>query len=141
MDNNNPREDEKRRREAAQATTADVEPGGREVERRSIKQMVSVRLEAQLLKELRLLATERGLSISDLLREAALGLVEQSRPVSVHVSLWSTGAPQVVLGEIMAGRLATSGVAMVNDTDQPPVSSGTENVSIVSLGRLPNRAA
>jgi hypothetical protein len=133
---NNPREDEKRRREAAQAATASVEPGGREVERRSIKQMVSVRLEAQLLKELRLLAAERGLSISDLLREAALELVERSRPVSVRVSLWSTGMPQVVHGEIITGRPATGGATMAADTDQPPVSAGTGNVSIASLGRI-----
>jgi len=127
---NDPREDEKRRREAAQASIAKVEPGGREVARRSIKQMVSVRLEAQLLKELRLLAAQRGLSISDLLREAALEFVEQSRPVSVHVSLRSTGIPQVVRSEIITGRLATAGVTIAADGEQPPVSAGTENFSI-----------
>lgn len=135
MDNNR-REDEKRRREAAQASTADVEPGGREVERRSLKQMVSVRLEAQLLKELRLLATERDLSISDLLREAALRLVEQSRPVSGYVSLWSAGTSQVVPGEIMAGRPASFGVVMVRESDQLPVTTGTADVCVSALGRL-----
>lgn len=129
---NNPREDEKRRREAAQAITADVEAGGREVARRSLKQMVSVRLEAQLLKELRLLADRRGLSISDLLREAALNLIEESRPIAVHVSLWSTGTPQVVLGEISTGRVVTSGAFIVNDSELPPVSAGTQDVSVVS---------
>jgi hypothetical protein len=44
---NNRREDEKRRREAAQANTAQVEDGGYEVAGRSIKQMVSVRLEPE----------------------------------------------------------------------------------------------
>jgi hypothetical protein len=135
MDNNHPREDEKRRREAAQAATADVEPGGTEVQPRSIKQMVSVRLEAKLLKELRLLASERGLSVSDLLREAAIGLIERSRPISVHVSVWSAGAPQVIRGEIITGRPVTSGIAMVNDAGQPPVSTGPKNVSVTSLGR------
>jgi hypothetical protein len=136
-----PREDEKRRREAAQATTAGVEPGGREIEPRSLKQMVSVRLEAHLLKELRLLATERGISISDLLREAALGLIEQSRPVQVNVSLWSTGVPQAVQGGLVTGRLATSGVSIVSATDQQQVSAGAEDVYVASLGQFPNRAA
>lgn len=129
---NNPREDEKRRREAAQVLPANVEPGGRAVERRPIKQMVSVRLEARLLKELRLLATERGVSISDLLREAALELVEQSRPVAVHVTLWSTGTPQVIRSEMIAGRAATTGVAMTNDTDRPSVSAVSGTVRIAS---------
>lgn len=131
---NDPREDEKRRREAAQAATARVEPGGAEVERRSIKQMVSVRLEAQLLKELRLLASERDMSVSDLLREAALRQIEESKLASVHVSVWSAGAPQVIQGEFLTDQLATSGFAMVNESDQSPVSTGDENVSITRLG-------
>lgn len=134
----NPREDEIQRREAAQASVADVQPGGSEVERRSIKQMVSVRLEARLLKEIRALAIERGLSISDLLREAAIGLVERSRPGSAYVSLWSAGTPQIVPGRIMPCPTAASGAA-VTLASQPAVSAGDDNINIGAC--LPIRQA
>lgn len=119
-----PRADEKRRRESAQTSDPSVEPGGSEVERRSIKQMVSVRLEAQLLKELRLIASERGVSISDLLREAAIDLVERARPTRVYVALRSVGMSQVIHGEVSAALSATSGVAIANETGQAAVSAG-----------------
>lgn len=125
-------EDEKRRREAAQASVSEVEPGGKEIEGRSLKQMVSVRLEAQLLGELRTLATERGASISDLLREAAVDLVARSRPAPVHITLRSAGAQMTVLGWVAAGRPATSGMGQVTDTGQPPVSSGTAELVLAS---------
>lgn len=117
-------DDEKRRREAAQASVPDVEPGGREVGGRSLKQMVSVRLEAPLLRELRTLATERGVSVSDLLREAAVDLVDRSRPVPVRVKVRSAGTQMTVFGWIAAGPSATSGMSQLADTGQPPVSAG-----------------
>jgi hypothetical protein len=125
-------DDEKRRREAAQSSVSDVEPGGREIEGRSLKQMVSVRLEAQLLGELRALATERGVSISDLLREAAVDLVDRSRPVSIHVVLRSAGTQMTIPGWVTAGRSATFGVSQVTDTDLPPASSGVGDLVLAT---------
>jgi hypothetical protein len=90
----NRHEDEKRRREAAHARAAEVLDGGREVAGRSMKQMVSVRLEAQLLKELRELAEQQGASISDVLREAAVDFVEHRRTIPSVVTLRAVGSPQ-----------------------------------------------
>jgi Ribbon-helix-helix protein, copG family len=125
-------DDEKRRREAALAAALDVEPGGREIEGRPLKQMVSVRLEAQLLKDLRTLAAERDVSISDLLRQAAVDLVDRARPAPVHVTFRSVGLPMVVFGWVTAGRSATSGVGQLTNTDQPAVSSGIGDLVIAT---------
>lgn len=108
------REDEKRRREAAQASIAEVEPGGHEVAGRSIKQMVSVRLEAQLLKELRELAEKQGLSISDLLRQAAVEHIERSRTTSVLVHYGRAEALSGITSALTA-RQATYGFATSED--------------------------
>jgi hypothetical protein len=100
------REEEKRRREAAQARTAEVE-GGYEVAGRSLKQMISARLEAQLLKDLRELAEQRGVSISDLLRQAAVELVERSRtaPVLVHFRpVGPSSGSGTILGQLTTGQ-------------------------------------
>lgn len=125
------REDEKQRREAAQASTAAVEPGGSAVPGRAIKQMVSVRLEAQLLKGLRILAAERGVSISDLLREAAEDLVEESRPATVRMTYHSVGNQQAVVGNMMTGRLATYGVTTIGEPGQWPVSGSQEYIKVL----------
>ena len=107
---NKHREDEKRRREAAQAHTAEVEPYGHQVEGRSIKQMVSVRLEAQLLKDLRELAEYKGGSISDLLREAAVELVARSRMAPVSLRFHQFYARPVLTELSTGGGEITSGV-------------------------------
>jgi uncharacterized protein (DUF4415 family) len=127
---NKHREDERRRREAAQASTAKVESGGYEVAGRSIKQMVSVRLEAQLLKELRELAEQRSVSISDLLRQAAVGLVEQSRTTPVlewHYRPFEASSG-LMLGQLTGDRQPTSGVPSTNTGAQ--VVSGNEGVLV-----------
>lgn len=116
---NQHREDEKRRREAAQAHTAEVEPGGHEVAGRSIRQMVSVRLEAQLLKDLRELAETRGESVSDLLREAAVELVARSRRAPLRLHFRQFGTPPPVITELMACREVTSGVSAPREDTQP----------------------
>jgi uncharacterized protein (DUF4415 family) len=121
------REDEKRRREAAQAVTAEVEEGGYEVAGRSIKQMVSVRLEAQLLKELRQLAEQQGASISDLLRQAAVELVEHRRTISGLIMLRRAGSPQVIPTASTTG--VTFGVPNEDRDPQMPVSGS--NASFV----------
>jgi uncharacterized protein (DUF4415 family) len=103
------REDEKRRREAAHASTAEVLEGGQEVAGRSMKQMVSVRLEAQLLKELRELAEQQHASISDVLRQAAVEFVEHRRATPVLVMLRTAGSPQKLRDALTPG--VTFGVA------------------------------
>jgi hypothetical protein len=68
--------DEHRRREAAQAATAEV-LGGREVPSRTLKQMLSLRLEPELLRDLRLFADAHDLSVSDVLRQAAVDFLDR----------------------------------------------------------------
>ena len=125
----NRREDEIRRREAAQASTAEVEEGGYEVAGRSIKQMVSVRLEAQLLKELREVAEQQDVSVSDLLRQAAVELLEHWRAKSVLMMLRPAGSSQVITGALTAWQF-TSGVS--NNETQTPVSTGSGSVGVLN---------
>ncbi|WP_082975719.1 ribbon-helix-helix domain-containing protein [Mycobacterium sp. E2238] len=122
------RDDEKRRREAALANTAEVEEGGYEVPGRSIKQMVSVRLEAQLLKEIRQLAELQGVSISDILRQAAVDLVEHRRMMTGGlVMLRRAGGPQVIRNE--SNTAVTFAVPNAAEDPQIPVSGS--NASLV----------
>jgi hypothetical protein len=123
---NERREDEKRRREAAQASIAEVEPGGHEVAGRLIKQMVSVRLEAQLLKDLRELAEGQGVSISDLLRQAAVEVVERSRTTPIHVYYRRTKTSSVITSALTPDRQVTSGVFTISDAQV----SGNEPVGV-----------
>ena len=70
---------EHQRREATmEAAEAGLEPGGEEVSPRSIKQMVSVRFDPDLIVRLRQVAESRGLSVSDLVRETATRLVDEA---------------------------------------------------------------
>ena len=133
MDNDR-REDEKRRRQAAQTAVGEVESGGGEVAGRSLKQMVSVRLEAQLLKDLRQLAEQRTESISDLLRQAAVELVERSRPTAVLLVLRPSIGQQAINTSLTAGRQATSGVITSSEgqPDMGSVSSGSEYVKVAA---------
>lgn len=123
------REDEKRRREAAQASIAEVEPGGHEVAGRSIKQMVSVRLEAQLLKDLRELADEQSMSISDLLRQAAIEVVQRSRTVPVLVHYRRAEASSMLIGGLTTGKQVTSGFSTSSEGAQV---SGNEPVRVLA---------
>jgi hypothetical protein len=79
------REDERRRREAAQAGTAEV-LGGRAVPPRALKQMLSVRLEPELLRDLRLFADEHHMSVSDVLRQAAVEFLNRTRQAPFTVT-------------------------------------------------------
>jgi Ribbon-helix-helix protein, copG family len=80
---------ESERRAVAQAAEGSiVEPGtGREVPAREMKQMVSVRFEPDLIQALRKLARARGITLSDLVREAAVRLIDEAdtRPVRLEV--------------------------------------------------------
>jgi predicted DNA-binding ribbon-helix-helix protein len=126
---NSRREDEKRRREAAQAGVATVEDGGYEVAGRSIKQMVSVRLEAQLLKQLRQLAEQQDMSISDLLRQAAVELVEHRHAKSVLLTIRPAGSQQVISSALTAEQV-TSGVP--NRATQISISGSSGSVGLLT---------
>jgi hypothetical protein len=113
MDNDQ-REDERRRREAALLATADVS-GGAAVPPRALNQMVSLRLEPQLLHSLRTIADQEGVSVSDLLRQASADLVSRWQETRFRVSAQVTGSPsqtttvtvterrQTTVGGVVAG--------------------------------------
>ena len=85
MTDNERRETEIARREAARsAPDGPVEALG-EVPGRAIKQMLSLRMEPELIRQLRQVAKERGTSVSDLLRDAAAGLVASHGAQGVHL--------------------------------------------------------
>ena len=68
--------DETARRELALSHAGEVVEGsGRAVEPRHLGQMISVRAEPQLAEALREVASRRGTTVSELLRDAAVGLV------------------------------------------------------------------
>ncbi len=70
-------DDEIARREKAQAHAGEVIPGsGRRGSPRRMAQMVSVRLDGALVSSLRAIAEQRGLTLSDLLREGAELIVQ-----------------------------------------------------------------
>lgn len=84
------RRSERERREAALATASScVEPGAREVPPARLKQMLSLRMEPELIRAIRTVAESREMSVSDLLREAAMDLVERHRrqPVQIEVEM------------------------------------------------------
>ena len=94
------RRSERERREAAEeAAEHGVEPGGREVPGRATKQMVSVRLEPELISALRRIADREGVAVSDLLRQAAKQLADEESRQRVQLHLlpsreqWSPISP------------------------------------------------
>jgi hypothetical protein len=79
---------ERERREAAQKHRGEVVAGsGRALASRRIDQMVSVRLDPALLADLRVIAEQREVTLSELLREGAGLIVEHSRTVPYEVRL------------------------------------------------------
>jgi predicted HicB family RNase H-like nuclease len=87
------RASEQERRNAAQAAAGSgVEPGAHEVPARRISQMMSVRMEPELIRGLRRVAASKGMSVSDLLRDAAVQLVEAAERQSVLLEVKSTSA-------------------------------------------------
>lgn len=74
------------RREEAQAHAGKVVPGsGKRGTPRRMAQMVSVRLDGALVGSLRAIAEQRGLTLSDLLREGAESVVRNA-DASAHAS-------------------------------------------------------
>jgi len=78
------------RRELADAHRDDAVIGSSPVEGRRLGQMVSLRLEPEVLSALRQIANERGVTVSDLLREGA-GLVLEGREKRMQVLQISLG--------------------------------------------------
>ena len=73
------RDNEITRREKAQAHAGEVIAGsGRRGVPRRMAQMVSVRLDGELVRQLRTIADQQGLTLSDLLREGAERIVQDA---------------------------------------------------------------
>jgi hypothetical protein len=74
------RRSERERREFAQQHAGEiVEGSGKAVAPKRLDQMISLRLEPELAAALRELANRRGVSVSELLREGAIRLLEADR--------------------------------------------------------------
>jgi hypothetical protein len=73
------REREIETREAAQVHAGEIVPGsGSRGTPRRMAHMVSVRLDGELIRMLRTIAEQRGVTVSDLLREGAEQIVQKS---------------------------------------------------------------
>lgn len=103
------REDERRRREAAQASTAEV-LGGRAVPQRALKQMLSVRLEPDLLQDLRLFADQHDMSVSDVLRQAAVEFLNRTRRVPFVVTVTTIQHQKPISATWSQGSQTTAGL-------------------------------
>jgi predicted DNA-binding ribbon-helix-helix protein len=83
------RRSERERRELAQKHAGEVvEDSGRAVAARRLGQMVSLRLEPELAATLRELASRRGTSVSELLREAAIDLLASEQEAAAPNFTW-----------------------------------------------------
>src|SRR5215213_6829821 len=93
------RDNEVARRERAQAHAGEVVSGsGKRGKSRRMGQMVSVRLDGELVSRLRAIAEQRGVTVSDLLREGSELVVQKTyaaaRPrVSYTISGTDEGIP------------------------------------------------
>lgn len=79
MSDEHQRSERERREQAQQHAGEVVEGSGRAVAPRRLDQMISLRLEPELAAALRALANRRGVSVSELLRESAIYLLEADR--------------------------------------------------------------
>lgn len=80
MSDKNLGESEEARRDAAQGMRGQVIPGsGRPLRERKLDQMLSLRLDPDIVTELRSVARDYGVSISDLLREAVSNVIRDYR--------------------------------------------------------------
>jgi uncharacterized protein (DUF4415 family) len=92
------RKSEIARRERAQAHAGEVVSGsGKRGKPRRMAQMVSVRLDGELVSRLRAIAEQRGVTVSDLLREGAEQVVQKSYAAArPRVSYTISGANQQI---------------------------------------------
>jgi hypothetical protein len=87
--NDEARRSERERRELAQQHAGEVVEGsGRAATPRRLGQMVSLRLDPGLAEALRKLAERRGISLSELLREAAIRYVEAEGTTPQSTFTW-----------------------------------------------------
>ncbi len=102
------RKSEISRREKAQAHAGEVVSGsGKRGKPRRMAQMVSVRLDGVLVSRLRAIAEQRGVTVSELLREGAelvvAGAYASARP---QTSFTITGAEEALSGTMSGRELA-----------------------------------
>src|SRR5215204_4125893 len=92
------RKSEIARRERAQAHAGEVVSGsGKRGKPRRMAQMVSVRLDGELVSTLRTIAEQRGVTLSDLLREGAEQVVRKTYAAArPRTSYTITGADQAI---------------------------------------------
>jgi hypothetical protein len=106
--NEEQREEEIRRQAKAEVGAGKVIPGsGRRGKPRRMAQMVSVRLDGELIGKLRVVARERNVTLSDLLREGAELIVEDeyagARPqTSFKISGAMEAFPETMTGRALA---------------------------------------
>lgn len=98
------RENEEIRQEKIEAGVGKIVPGaGRRGTPRRMSQMVSVRLDGELINGLKVVARQRGLTLSDLLREGAELIVQDSyTSAQPRTSFTVSGAKEAL--PTMAGR-------------------------------------
>lgn len=95
------RKSEIARREEAQAHAGDIIAGsGRRGKPRRMAQMVSVRLDGELVANLRVIARERNTTISDLLREGAALIVQGAYAdvIKLNVDYGGVASPNLTQG-------------------------------------------
>ena len=108
--NDEARRSERERRELARRHAGEVVGGsGRVVAPRRLGQMVSVRLEPGLAAALRELANQRGISVSEALREAAVRLLEGEQAAPNTSFSWRiVSVPTIPTGIATSGNVSAA---------------------------------
>lgn len=88
MIENMSKSEKERRAEALVALGGDIVSVPVEISGKEMKQMVSVRVDMDMLSALRSVANERGVKVSDLLREGAAKLLQDSKTSTIDVRPW-----------------------------------------------------
>lgn len=88
MIENMSKSEKERRAEALSALGGDIVSVPVEISGKEMKQMVSVRVDMDMLSALRSVANERGVKVSDLLREGAAKLLQDSKTSTIDVRPW-----------------------------------------------------
>jgi len=103
------RENEEIRKEKIEAGVGKIVPGaGRRGTPRRMDQMVSVRLDGELIARLKSVARRRGLTLSELVREGAELIVEEEYASAQPKPRFTISGAKEAYPETMAGRaLAT----------------------------------
>jgi hypothetical protein len=110
------RASERDRREDAIRHRGDVEAGsGSLVEPRRVPQMVSLRLDPELVRSLRKVASDRGLSLSDILREGAEMVVSSASRVRVYWHTWTIAEAPTSLATTIRMGTPESSVALLGE--------------------------